>query len=193
MSLRFAGLLILTVGSWPVLGAAPDFEREQRLVAEIEDAILDGDPMYLPAGDREVFALFTAAAEEPVRGAVVIMHGRGFHADWHQVTQPLRVGLAEGGWHTLSLQMPVLEKSAKYYDYVPLFPAAIPRIEAGLAFLRDTQPKKLIVHGGHNNGLYKIGSETDRTEWDNNWNQNNNLIKAEKRILEDLKNEDTSH
>ncbi len=41
---------------------------------------------------------------------VLINHGRGFHPDWVDTVQPLRVGLVDYGWNTLSIQMPVLAK-----------------------------------------------------------------------------------
>ncbi len=121
---------------------ASDLAREQRMADEIVDAILDGDPEMLEANGKEFLTIYTEA-DEP-KGAVIVMHGRGFHPDWVDAVQPLRVGLVESGWSTLALQMPVLEKSAKYYDYEPIFPEAIPRIEAGVQFLKDAGFKKII-------------------------------------------------
>ena len=116
---------------------AQDFERERRLEAEIIDAILDGEPVRLDAAGRSFLAIHTEAeAGDGPRRAVVVMHGRGFHPDWAEVAGPLRTALPEHGWDTLSLQMPVLEKGAKYYDYVPILPTAFPRIRAGIEFLR---------------------------------------------------------
>ena len=118
-------------------GAAQDFERERRLEAEIIDAILDGEPVRLDAAGHSFLAIHTEAeADDEPRRAVVVMHGRGFHPDWAEVAGPLRTVLPEHGWDTLSLQMPVLGKEAKYYDYVPILPAAFPRIRAGIEFLR---------------------------------------------------------
>ncbi len=109
----------------------PDLAREQRMAAEISDAILDGEPEQLETRDGQRFlAIFTESAVTPARGIVVILHGRGLHPDWVDVVQPLRVELTTHGWNTLSIQLPVLGKSASYYDYVPLFGAAMPRIEA---------------------------------------------------------------
>lgn len=122
---------------------ASDLAREKRMADEIVDAILDGDPEYLEANGEEFLTIYTEA-DEP-KGAVIVMHGRGFHPDWADAVQPLRVGLAESGWNTLSLQMPVLEKSAKYYDYVPIFSEATPRIEAGIKFLREAGFKKVVL------------------------------------------------
>ena len=123
---------------------AQDFERERRLEAEIIDAILDGEPVRLDAAGRSFLAIHTEADGGP-RRAVVVMHGRGFHPDWAEVAGPLRTALPEHGWDTLSLQMPVLEKGAKYYDYVPTFPAAFPRIRAGIEFLRSRGARTVML------------------------------------------------
>lgn len=122
---------------------ASDLAREKRLADEIVDAIFDGEPEMLEANGHAFLTIYTEA-DEP-KGAVIVMHGRGFHPDWINVIQPLRVGLAESGWSTLSLQMPVLEKSAKYYDYEPIFSEAIPRIDAGITFLKEAGFKKIII------------------------------------------------
>ena len=135
---------ILTVFLVPCLQAGePDYAREERLANQIVDAILDGDPEWLVAGDREFLTLLTES--DDLAHAVIILHGRGFHPDWADAINPLRVGLAENGFATLSMQMPVLHKDAKYYDYVPIFPYAHIRIEAGIEFLREQGYRKIIL------------------------------------------------
>lgn len=137
--ITLAGLMLCFIT--PLM--ASDLVREQRIGNEIVDAIFDGEPEILEANGHEFLTIYTEA-DEP-KGAVIVMHGRGFHPDWVNVIQPLRVGLAESGWSTLSLQMPVLEKAATYYDYEPIFAESIPRIEAGIAFLKEAGFKKIIV------------------------------------------------
>ena len=121
----------------------PDFAREARLANEIVDVILDGEPVWLEAGGREFLGIYTKSDE--ARAGVVILHGRGFHPDWPDTVGPLRVGLVERGYSTLALQMPVLDKNAKYYDYLPLFEYAHARIEAGLEFLRTEGYGKIVL------------------------------------------------
>lgn len=123
---------------------AADLEREKRLRAEIQDAIMDGDPEDIMVNGKSVLGIYTDAGSSP-KGAVIILHGRGFHPDWVDVVQPLRVGLIEKGWSTLSLQMPVLDKKAKYYDYVPVFPEAVPRIDAAIKFLQARAIKNIVI------------------------------------------------
>lgn len=131
--------LTLLLSAFPPLAAAQgsDLEREARLAAEIEDLIVVGDPLYLDAGGREFLAIYTEAETEPARGTAIILHGRGFHPDWPQVAAPVRERLPEAGWNTLSIQLPVLDKEAKYYDYLPLFPETRPRIRAAIEYARE--------------------------------------------------------
>ena len=140
------GLATLTLPA--PAASAQDLERERRLEAEIVDAILDGDPVHLDAEDRSFLGIYTEAEDGGSGKAVIVLHGRGFHPDWPEVAGPLRTVLPEYGWDTLSLQMPVLGKSAKYYDYVPILPAAFPRIRAGIEFL-DARRTRTIVLAAH--------------------------------------------
>jgi pimeloyl-ACP methyl ester carboxylesterase len=137
------GLLTLMLWQGQALAGEPDFAREARMAAEIVDAILDGEAEWLDGGGRQFLSIYTAADES--RAAVLILHGRGFHPDWTDTVNPLRVGLVERGYSTLSLQMPVLAKEAKYYDYVPIFNHAHPRIEAGIQFLRARGHNKIVL------------------------------------------------
>ena len=122
---------------------ASDIEREKRLANQIVDSIMDGEPVFLNSGGHEFLTIYTEA-DEP-RGAVIIMHGRGFHPNWADVAYPLRVGLVEQGWSTLSLQMPVLDKEAKFYDYLEIMDEAAPRIEAGIDYLKQQGNDKIIL------------------------------------------------
>ena len=133
--------------------SAQDLERERRLEAEIVDAILDGEPVHLDAGGHSFLAIHTEADDGEPRKAVIVLHGRGFHPDWPEVAAPLRVELPEHGWDTLSLQMPVLGKSAKYYDYVPIFPASFPRIRAGIEYLRERGAHPIVL-AAHSCGVH---------------------------------------
>ncbi len=122
-----------------------DLAREKRLTEEIIDNIFEGEPIFLEAGSTRFLAIYTESEAAKPRGAAIILHGRGFHPDWPEVVAPLRTALPRHGWHTLSLQMPVLHKEAKYYDYVPIFPEAFPRIRAGMEFLRSRGIDKIVL------------------------------------------------
>ncbi len=122
---------------------ASDIEREKRLASQIVDSIIDGEPVFLKSGDHEFISIYTEA-DEPI-GSVMIMHGRGFHPNWSDVVYPLRVGLAEQGWNTLSLQMPVMDKEARFYDYLEIMHEALPRIDAGIDFLKQQGNDRIVL------------------------------------------------
>lgn len=132
----------------PGLLAGPlkaDLEREKRLADQIVDAIIDGDAEYIESAGHAFFSIYTETEQPAPKGAVLILHGRGFHPDWQDTIQPLRVGLIEHGWNTLSIQMPVLPKNAKYFDYLPLFTGAAGRIEAAVSYLKDQSNERVVV------------------------------------------------
>ena len=138
-------LLCLLVATGHAWAASPDYEREQRLADEFVDGIVVGDAIELSDGQREFVGILTEAETEQPRGAVLIVHGRGYHPAWPTVIQPVRTELPEQGWTTLSIQMPVLGKEAKYFDYVPLFPESHKRISAGLKYLREQGFDKVVL------------------------------------------------
>lgn len=140
------GLLLLgTALTFPTQAAdGPDWAREQRLDAQTRDAIFDGEPIDLEADGRSFLAI-DMEPDGDSKGGVILMHGRGFQPDWHQVVGPLRVSLAEAGWRTLSIQMPVLEKQAKYYDYVPILKFGSSRVNAAIEHMRGQGVENIIL------------------------------------------------
>lgn len=124
---------------------ASDLAREQRIRDQIIDAIFDGEPVMLNAAGLDFLAIHMESQTDEKRGAAIILHGRGLHPNVENVVQPLRVDLTERGWDTLALQMPVLEKKAKYYDYVPILPESYPRIEAAIRYLKEQGIKQIVL------------------------------------------------
>ncbi|MGB5201760.1 MAG: DUF3530 family protein [Sedimenticolaceae bacterium] len=144
--LLLACLCVAPAGAGQSSPGEPDLAREQRMAAEIVDAILDGEPIEIKTENGLSFlGIFTETAVLPVKGTVLILHGRGLHPNWPNVVHPLRVGLVEHGWNTLAIQLPVLAKDATYDDYFEVFDDAIPRIEAAIAFARAASGGKLVV------------------------------------------------
>ena len=135
-------LIILLVPS--SLLYASDRDKEKRWASQIEDALLDGEAVYLNDGEAKFLAIDTRA-DEPKNTAVIILHGIGIHPDWETVIHPLRVGLAEKGWNTLSLQMPVLANDATGEDYQPLMKEVPARIDAGIRYLFNNGAKKVVI------------------------------------------------
>ena len=122
---------------------ASDLAREKRMADEIIDVILDGEAVFLEAEGNKFLSIYTEAEEDNGR-AVIVMHGTGIHPDWQQVVQPLRVGLTEHHWNTLSIQMPILPNEAEYEEYAPLYDAVAPRIDAAIKYLKNNGSKEIV-------------------------------------------------
>jgi len=76
----------------------------------------------------------------------------------------LRERLPEHGWATLSLQMPVLETEAGVNEYYRIFPEVLPRLDAGLRFLRERGYRTVVVAGhslGSQMAAYWVAQSTD--------------------------------
>jgi alpha-beta hydrolase superfamily lysophospholipase len=153
--ISITSFFMLSLFSFSVANAS-DLEREKRMADEIVDAILDGEAVFLEADSHKFLTIYTEAEES--KGVVIILHGRGFHPDWQDAINPLRVGLVDSGWSTLSVQMPVLEKHAKYYDYIPVFPESLPRIDAAIEFARkqiNGDGSSKVILAAHSCGAHK--------------------------------------
>ena len=128
--------------------AAGDRAKEQRWAEQIVDMLIDGEAVWLGPDTAQFLAIHTPDLTGEPKGTVILVHGMGAHPDWQEVIQPLRVGLPEYGWATLSVQMPVLPNDAAPAEYAPLVPEAAPRLQAALDWLagRDTGPVFIVAH-----------------------------------------------
>jgi pimeloyl-ACP methyl ester carboxylesterase len=145
--LKLLALLVFSIQLTAPVMAASDQAKEKRWAEQITDSLMDGEVCELDAAGTQFMGLFTKASGRSTGRAVVIVHGMGVHPDWADVIQPLRVGLAEHGWSTLSIQMPVLPNDATLKDYIPLFDEVTPRIDAAVDMLRKRGNKKVILIG----------------------------------------------
>ena len=114
--------------------SAQDWEREARWAKQIVPAVLVGEVVWLQqkTEDHKFLALYTEA-EKP-RGALIIAHGRGWSPDY-ELYGVIRTKLADAGYTTLSIQLPVLGGGAKVGDYLPTYPDAADRLEVATDFL----------------------------------------------------------
>ncbi|MBU1264672.1 MAG: alpha/beta hydrolase family protein [Gammaproteobacteria bacterium] len=137
-----AGLLALfslTALAKPVA----DYAREKKWADEIVPGLVVGDPVYLqtPRGHHKFLTLFIPA---DTGKAAIVVHGMGIHPDWGMVGT-LRTELADRGFATLSIQMPILAADAKGEAYPPTFPEAAERIAEAVAFLKAKGYKEIAI------------------------------------------------
>ncbi len=113
--------------------AASDYAREKKWADEVIPSIVVGEPLYLEADRHRFLALYAEAAKPG--SAVIVVHGLGVHPDWNLIGV-LRSGLAEQGYTTLSVQMPVLAADAGSEDYPATFDEAAARLKAAASYLQ---------------------------------------------------------
>jgi pimeloyl-ACP methyl ester carboxylesterase len=143
-------LLLVTLLALSFNLQASDLAKEKRWADQVVDAIIDGEAIWLNDGTSDFLGIYTEAEEDKGR-AVIVMHGSGIHPNWQQVIQPLRVGLTEHNWNTLSIQMPILPNEAEYPEYAPLYDEVAPRIDAAIEYLKKNGSKEIVLIG-HSQG-----------------------------------------
>lgn len=139
------GSLILLVILFSTNLQASDFAKEKRWADQIVDGIMTGEAQWLQADGHKFLSIYTASMAKKTVGGAIIIHGVGVHPNWTDLIHPLRTRLPESGWHTLSLQMPILPNEADIKEYAPLFPEIAPRINAGIAFLKAKGAKNIVI------------------------------------------------
>lgn len=143
-------LLPAAAAAWMCFGAAvaaqpvADLAREKRWADQILPTLVVGEAVTLSTAGGTRFLALHAPAPNP-RGTVILAHGPGLHPD-HGLTGELRVHLADRGYTTLSLQMPVLAAEVDAGDaYRALFPDAVERIAAGVVYARRDDPRPVAI------------------------------------------------
>ena len=120
-----------------------DDAREDRWAQEVAPQVVVGEVVWLATPQRaKVLALFTDAPS--AKGGVIIVHGLGVHPDWG-LNGALRTELADHGFATLSVQMPVFGAVATREQYRALYGIAGDRIAAAIRDLRKRGITKVAI------------------------------------------------
>jgi len=131
---RFGGLFVfLVLLSLPAF--AQDYEKEKRWADDILPTLLVGDAVWLQQKNGHKFLGLFIDKKETAKGAIIVAHGRGWSPDF-ELYGTLRTRLADEGWTTLSIQLPVLPSTAILGLYVPLYPDARERFQLAVDFLK---------------------------------------------------------
>lgn len=130
--MRFAMFLLAVLCTGSAL--AQDYYREKRWSDQIVPGLVVGEPVWLEQANKHKFLGILTEAEKP-RGAIIIGHGRGWNPDF-ELYGVIRVKLAEQGYTTLSIQLPVLGGGAKIGDYIPTYGEAAERYHIAADWLK---------------------------------------------------------
>lgn len=157
--MRLAAAILLAVA---LPAAAQDYEREKRWAGEIVPNLVVGDAVQLrlPSG-RDFLGLYAERKGAPA--AILLLHGVGVHPD-HGVIGTLRVALADLGYATLSVQLPVQKSDAQVEDYYPaVFPEAVERIRVASRWLQQREYRRVVLLS-HSMGSWMANVYYEKTE-----------------------------
>lgn len=117
---------------------AQDYEREARWATDTLATLIEGQAVRIAQGNGHRFlALYTRAKKVATpKGAVIVAHGRGWAPDVDLYGE-LRGRIADAGWSTLSIQLPVLPGTGKLGDYLDIFPDSRDRFARAVDWLRE--------------------------------------------------------
>lgn len=144
--MNFKRLLLGALPSLVLLGSAAtaDLLTSQRMQREITEAgDLRGEVIELQTKDGPFLAIHRPRQRGPARGGIVLLHDRLGNADSEEAIRPLRLGLAEAGWDTLSLQLPIQPRSAGAGHDTDGSNAAL--LDEGMAWLKARDIDRLVL------------------------------------------------
>jgi len=120
-----------------------NYAREKRWAEEIVPALVIGEAVWLEAPRTEKF-LGIHTEVKNAKGAIILAHGLGVHPD-HGLIGELRTRLADAGYTTLSIQMPILAADAPAARYPVLFWEADARFAAAVSFLWRKNHRRVVL------------------------------------------------
>ena len=133
---RFGGLFVfVALIFFSVESFSQDYEKEKRWADDILPTLMLGDAVWLQQKNGHKFLSLFIDRKDGAKGAVIIAHGRGWSPDF-ELYGTLRTRLADEGYATLSIQLPVLPSTAILGLYVPLYPDARERFQLAVDFLK---------------------------------------------------------
>ncbi len=136
---------VITLGCFRIYASDTIFEQE--ITDEIVNSRPSGEIIWLNAGEQQFLGLFDEAKTKAVQGAALILPGVGEHPQSKQLIVPLREQLAEFGWTSLTIQLPVLRVVDNPQDAYVLIGKARERIKTAIEFLKKKELENLVLIG----------------------------------------------
>jgi hypothetical protein len=93
--------------------------RSESMASDLRRAIPGDEQVILKSGKERVLGLWHPANHGTPKGVVILLPGDGESADWPRAIGPLRRGLPDHGWHTLSLTLPDPERPIRVIEQAP--------------------------------------------------------------------------
>lgn len=99
--------------------------RSDTMAADLVHQLPNTEFLSLKGGEEDFVALWRPANVGAPKGVIILVPGEGETADWPRGIGPLRRGLPDHGWHTLSLTLPDSPNLTPIAS-VPVAPTAVP-------------------------------------------------------------------
>lgn len=152
---------------------APSLTRSQAQEQDLERRFPASEQRRLAVAGQAFLGLFLPAARPEPLGGVVLIAGRGEHADWPALIGPARVQLSAAGWHTLSISLPEplpadysLDEQAQAAREAQYLSQAVQRIQAARQVLvaegNEEQPLPIVLLGRGEGALRALGAAADQ-------------------------------
>ena len=131
----------------------PNYPRELNLKEQFVQEQFDSDLVNIDLNNNISFAMLQNV--EGVKQPILLLHGRGLYPNEPLVMNPIREGL-ESEYNIFSIQLPVLEKGATYYEYQKIFSYSNERISAALKKIYSEYGKVTVI--AHSCGAHMLSS-----------------------------------
>jgi len=127
---------------------------EDEVAMTLNRADIPGEKVWLTSASGTFLGLFIDETPDYSTRAVIILPSMGSHVDWPEIISPLRTGLPEYGWTTLSIQLPLLPPRVSPAEYGTTFIEANARIQSAVQYLLSRQYQDIVIIG------YSFGATT---------------------------------
>lgn len=129
----------------------PRTDPEAVIIAQLKNSVEKRQLVELTLSSGTFPALYTEETRGQTEGGLILLHDIDANADWPGVISPLRHGLPDRGWHTLSLQLPLYPGKMDPASLSALIKRAMPRINSAIDYYH-AQSITNIVFIGHGFG-----------------------------------------
>ena len=162
--IKFFVFLIIISSPYLVNAAEPDYVREKNIFEQITSLEFEADILDINTVSGENFKMVVDSSGDKI--PVLLLHGRGLYPNEPLVMNPLREALKEN-FDIFSIQLPVLYKNAKYYEYKKLFSYSDERIKSSIDYLSRSYKKIIVIaHSCGSHMLFSFIKKYDITNID---------------------------
>ena len=123
---------------------------------------IQGEIVELDAAGARFIAIFQATQRDKISGGIVLLHDQRGNANSLEVIRPLRLGLAQAGWETLSLQLPNAARDEGRAAWLSRQTVILARLQAGSDWLkaRKRLDQAIVAQGDSGSIAVRFAADT---------------------------------